>query len=112
MENEIEVRHYVDASGKDVFGEWLGGLADLRARAKIAARVARLGTGNFGDYKSLGRGLCELRIDWGSGYRVYYSRVGAYCILLLCGGDKRKQVSDIERSFNYLTDYKSRAEKR
>jgi putative addiction module killer protein len=68
MKTEIEVRHYVNPSGKDVFGEWLGSLVDLRARAKIAVRIARLATGNLGDFKSLGRGLYELRIAWGPGY--------------------------------------------
>jgi putative addiction module killer protein len=108
MENEIEIRHYVTGSGKDVFDDWLSSLADPRAQAKIAVRTNRLAAGNFGDSKSLRQGLCELRIDWGPGYRVYYAMIGPVCVLLLCGGDKRKQSSDIERALGYLSDYKER----
>jgi putative addiction module killer protein len=105
----IEILHYVDRSGKDVFDHWLSQLADARAQAKIAVRINRLAAGNFGDCKSLRHGLFELRIDWGPGYRVYYAMLGTVCVLLLCGGDKRKQSSDIERAFEYLKDYKERS---
>jgi putative addiction module killer protein len=108
MENEIEIRHYVTRAGEDVFGDWLLRLSDPQARDRIAARVDRLANGNFGDSKRLRSGLCELRIDWGPGYRVYYARFGAVCVLLLCGGDKRKQSSDIERALINLTDFKQR----
>jgi putative addiction module killer protein len=54
--------------------------------------------------------VCELRIDWGPGYRVYYAMRGRVCVLLLCGGDKRKQSSDIDRALEYLKDYKERSE--
>jgi putative addiction module killer protein len=108
MNNAIEVRHYVTRAGKDVFDGWLSQLADPRAQAKVAARINRLTAGNFGDSKLLGRGLCELRIDWGPGYRVYYAMVGKVCVLLLCGGDKRKQSSDIDRARDLLRDYKER----
>ncbi len=108
MENIIEVRHYVSRAGKDVFDNWLTELADARAQAKIANRINRLAAGNFGDCKSLRQGLHELRIDWGPGYRVYYAMLGRVCVLLLCGGDKRKQSSDIERASQYLKDYKER----
>jgi putative addiction module killer protein len=79
----VEVRHYITRGGVDVFAEWLAGLADDHARAKIAIRIDRLSTGNFGDRKSLGGGLNELRIDMGPGYRVYYAIVGRTCVLLL-----------------------------
>jgi putative addiction module killer protein/probable addiction module antidote protein len=98
MENAIEIRHYVSRAGKDVFDDWLTGLADARTQAKIAGRINRLAAGNFGDCKSLRQGLYELRIDWGPGYRVYYAVLGKVCVLLLCGGDKRKQSRDIERA--------------
>ena len=71
-------------------------------------RINRLAAGNFGDCKPLRRGLCELRMDSGPGYRVYYAMVGRECVLLLCGGDKRKQSSDVERALEYLRDYKER----
>lgn len=105
----LEVRHFVNRSGKDVFDDWLSQLADVRAQAKIAARINRLAAGNFGDSKPLREGVCELRIDWGPGYRVYYARQGRVCVLLLCGGDKRKQSSDIDRALEFLKDYKERA---
>jgi putative addiction module killer protein len=103
-----EIRRYLIASGKDVFGAWMSGLRDNRTKAKILARIDRLGLGNFGDCKALGNGLFELRIDWGPGYRVYYALPGRACVLLLCGGDKRKQASDIRRALQYLKDYRER----
>jgi putative addiction module killer protein len=105
----IEIRHYISRSGKDVFDHWLSELADARAQAKIAVRIDRLSAGNFGDCKTLGQGLCELRIDWGPGYRVYYAMLGKACLLLLCGGDKRTQSSDIDRALRYLKDYRERS---
>lgn len=108
MNADIEIRHYVTRAGKNVFGDWLRRLSDLQARDRIAARIDRLAAGNFGDSKRLGQGLSELRIDWGPGYRVYYAVVGATCVLLLCGGDKRKQSADIKRALAFLQDYKER----
>jgi putative addiction module killer protein len=72
----MELRRYLTASGRDVFGEWLSRLRDARTRAKIVARIDRLSAGNFGDAKALRDGLFELRIDWGPGYRVYYATGG------------------------------------
>ena len=105
MENIIEIRRYLTRNGRDVFENWLSKLRDSRAQAKIIARIGRLALGNFGDCKRLREGLCELRIDWGPGYRVYYAPIGNTCVLLLCGGDKRKQSTDIERELLYLKDY-------
>jgi putative addiction module killer protein len=105
----IEVRHYVNLAGKDLFDDWLTQLADARAQAKIAIRINRIAAGNFGDCKSLGQGLYELRIDWGPGYRIYYAMIDRERVLLLCGGDKRKQASDIDRALQYLDDYKERS---
>jgi putative addiction module killer protein len=104
----MEVRRYVTESGKDVFGEWLAGLKDARARAKVAVRVARLAAENFGDCKPLQGGVWEMRVDWGPGYRVYYALVGQSCVLLLSGGDKRRQAADIKRAVGYWNDYKHR----
>ncbi len=104
----MELRRYLTASGRDVFGEWLAGLRDARTKAKIVARIDRLSAGNYGDCKALRGGLFELRIKWGPGYRVYYALVGRTCVLLLCGGDKRKQSSDIKRALEYLKDYRER----
>ena len=93
-----------------MIGEWLTRVED-HARARIAVRLDRLSLGNFGDCKSVGGGVFELRIDWGPGYRLYYTMVGKTCVLLLCGGDKRKQGSDIKRAIEYLEDYKQRTRK-
>jgi putative addiction module killer protein len=73
----IEIRRYLTVAGQDVFGEWLSELKDVKARARIAMRIDRLANGNFGDAKSIGGGLRELRIDWGPGYRVYYGMAGS-----------------------------------
>jgi len=79
-----------------------------RARARINVRIARLAMGNFGDCKSLGKGLFELRIDYGPGYRVYFARIGPDIVLLLCGGDKRRQSADVDRATAFLDNYKKR----
>lgn len=70
MRDAVEIRHYLNRAGKDVFDDWLSRLADPRAQAKVAVRVNRVAAGNFGDCKPLGHGLWELRIDWRPGYRV------------------------------------------
>jgi putative addiction module killer protein len=79
----------------DEFRAWLHRLRDERAKARIAARVRRMVSGNPGDTKSLGGGLMEMRIDYGPGYRIYFARRGTLVVLLLCGGDKRTQQRDI-----------------
>jgi putative addiction module killer protein len=104
----IEIRRYMTRAGRIVFSEWFAELADRNARARVADRIDRVEEGNFGDCKSLGEGLFELRIKYGPGYRVYYGMIGRTCILLLCGGDKRKQPADIERARRYWQDYRER----
>ncbi|HZK82889.1 MAG TPA: type II toxin-antitoxin system RelE/ParE family toxin [Humisphaera sp.] len=104
----IEVRRFVTDSGADVVGQWLADLNDERARARINARIARMAAGNFGDCKSLGAGLFELRIDYGPGYRVYFARIGPTIVLLLCGGDKRRQSADIAQAMKFLGNYHKR----
>lgn len=102
----IEILRYLDSSGRDVFGEWLSTISDKRTRAKILARIDRVGLGNFGDSKSLVGGVWELRIDWGPGYRVYFGRRGSMVVVLLGGGDKRSQAADIRRATESWMDYK------
>ena len=77
------------------FEAWLAALRDGRAKARIAVRLRRLALGNAGDAKSVGEGVSEMRIDYGPGYRVYYRKIGAQIVLLLCGGDKSSQAADI-----------------
>lgn len=80
------------------FIDWLTKLGDVQARARIAKRIDRLAQGNFGDAKSLGGGVSELRFAFGPGYRVYYAMRGRLVVILLCGGDKGSQQRDIERA--------------
>jgi putative addiction module killer protein len=108
----MEVLHFVNESGCDMVRQWLDELHDARAAARIVMRMDRLANGNFGDCKPLRDGVWELRIDYGPGYRVYYAMEGRTCVLLLCGGDKRKQVSDIERAIGYWNNYKRRTKER
>lgn len=77
------------------FSDWLRGLRDGTARARIAARVQRLALGNPGDVRPVGGGVSELRVHHGPGYRVYFARHGAALVVLLCGGDKSSQDRDI-----------------
>lgn len=80
------------------FSVWLRRLKDANAAARIVARVRRLEKGNPGDSKSVGKGVLEMRIDYGPGYRIYYSHRGAQIVILLCGGDKRTQQQDIKQA--------------
>jgi putative addiction module killer protein len=80
----------------EIFVKWLDGLRDIQARARILARIERLATGNPGDVKPVGEGVSELRIDYGPGYRVYFSKRGPSVVILLAGGDKRTQASDVK----------------
>jgi putative addiction module killer protein len=77
------------------FSDWLAGLRDRRAAARIAIRIDRLAAGNPGDVRPVGEGVSEMRIDYGPGYRVYFLRRSQRAIVLLCGGDKRTQDKDI-----------------
>jgi putative addiction module killer protein len=88
----------VDVLQHSVFSEWLSALRDAKAKARIAIRIERLKSGNPGDCKSVGGGVHELRIDYGPGYRVYFTRRGNTIVVLLCGGDKSTQARDIDRA--------------
>lgn len=80
------------------FSKWLDGLRDVHARARVQVRIERLAGGNAGDVKPVGEGVSELRIDYGPGYRVYFTKRGEVVIVLLAGGDKRTQDADVERA--------------
>lgn len=100
-----EIVFYITESGTRPCKEWLGELKDVVGRQIIHARITRLGEGNPGHYRFLGGGLFELKIDFGPGYRVYYTKDQETLIILLCGGDKTHQNRDIDRAREYLTDY-------
>lgn len=104
----FEIRRYRDARGAEPFTEWLTGLRDRSAKARVLARLERLETGNFGDAKVLRDGVSEMRIDWGPGYRVYFGRDGRTIVVLLCGGDKRRQDVDIEKAVDLWREYVNR----
>lgn len=86
------------------FHRWLSSLRDRRASAKINDRLLRAADGNFGDVKSASGGISEMRIDYGPGYRVYFIRREQQLVILLCGGDKRTQTSDIARAKQLKAD--------
>ena len=106
--DEIEIELYETATGKRPFEIWIKEIKEIHTRAKILTRLDRLKIGNFGDCKTLQEGVCELRIHYGPGIRIYYGKIGNKVILLLCGGDKGSQDRDIEKAREYLKDYQSR----
>jgi putative addiction module killer protein len=85
--------------------DWISRLKDITARTRITMRVDRLEEGNPGDSRSVGSGIVELKINFGPGYRVYYTQIGDTLILLLCGGDKSTQSKDIARAKLLLAQY-------
>jgi len=88
----------VNVKETDVFKKWIKALKDKTARTIINARIWRLSHGNKGNTESVGDGITELRIDYGPGYRVYYTQVKKQLVILLCGGDKSSQSRDIKRA--------------
>ena len=82
----------------DKFEKWLRSIVDIRSRRKITLRIQRLKLGNFGDYKSVGKEIYELRINFGPGYRVYFAKKQELFVILLVGGDKSSQSKDITQS--------------
>jgi putative addiction module killer protein len=102
----FEIRRYRTEAGSEPFSEWLETLSDRRAKELILVRLDRLEAGVFGDVEYLRDGVSELRIDWGPGYRVYFGRDSRTIVVLLCGGDKRKQNSDIKRAIKLWQEYR------
>jgi len=92
---KYNLKEYIRENGKIPFREWLLSLEKAQ-KARIQARLLRIQTGNLGDYKSVGNGVCELRFHFDSGLRVYFGIDGRELILLLLGGDKRAQQKDIK----------------
>jgi len=103
-----EIEYYRTEKGAAPFREWLVTLGDVTGRAKIRVRLDRARLGNLGDHKNLGEGLYELRIDYGPGYRVYYTLEKNRLILLLVGGDKESQRRDIAKAAGYLQNHRRR----
>jgi len=103
-----EIDYYKTPEGKAPFKEWLEALRDVNGRAKIRVRLDRARMGNLGDNKPVDEGVCELRIDYGPGYRVYFAIEGNRIVLLLIGGDKSTQKRDIVQAITYLQDHRRR----
>lgn len=100
----------MQASGKKPFEEWLENLKDSISRARIRARIDQVAIGNFGDSKTVGNGVSELRFSFGPGFRIYYAIDGEALVLLLAGGDKSSQEDDITRAKKYWNNYKERSD--
>ena len=100
----IRVVHYVTPEGIDPFDRWLR-RQNTEVRARVQTRIDRIEIGNFGDHHSVGHGVSELRLDFGPGYRVYYGRDGSDLVVLLGGGDQRRQRRDIQQAQAYWSDY-------
>ena len=101
-----EILNYINTAGDNLFADWLDDLKDIKGRAILRKRLDRVEEGNFGDHRSVGGGVSELRIDYGPGYRIYFGEDGPVIILLLCGGDKRTQKKDIQKAQQYWEDYR------
>jgi putative addiction module killer protein len=99
---------YVTTEDYCPFEVWLNTLRDRQARVRIKKRLDRVELGNLGDFKPVGEGVMELRVDYGPGYRVYFAQSGTTVILLLCGGDKTTQDQDILKAKQYWTDFQKR----
>lgn len=101
-------RYLTAVGGRDPFGEWLDHLRDNCAKVAVLRRINRISQGNLGDHRFCRDGVWEIRVDTGTGYRVYYGKSGQQIVLLLCGGDKRTQTADIERAVHYWRDWQRR----
>ena len=86
----------IEVRKTEVYTNWLDSLRDVRARARVLVRVERLAAGNPGDVRPVGEGVSELRIEYGPGYRVYFTKQGGMIVVLLAGGDKRTQSQDVK----------------
>lgn len=102
-----EIERYVTADGQIPFDNWFDSIRVSKTQTIISKRLDRVRMGNLGDYRSVGGGVFELRIDYDPGYRIYFGKVGTTIVLLLCGGDKSTQIKDIRQAQEYWRDYRS-----
>ena len=101
------IQKYITPEGRCPFDDWRFQLHDRKARAIIDARLLRVMQGNLGDWKFVGDGVRELRIDFGPGYRLYFAEDGKTLIILLSGGSKSTQAKDIKAAQNHWSEYRS-----
>lgn len=102
---EKQIIVYADNAGIEPFSEWMNNLRDAMGRKRIFTRIDRLAHGNYGDCESVGEGVKELRMFFGSGYRVYFGEQGSKLVVLLSGGDKSTQTQDIKQAKLYWKEY-------
>ena len=106
----MQVLHYLDPRGRDVYQDWLDRLRDITGRVAIQRRIDCIAdTENLGNHSFCREGVWELKIDVGPGYRVYYVEIRKTVVLLLRGGNKRTQDRDITQAVNYWKDYQKRS---
>lgn len=108
MKTLYTLKVYESKSGKLPFHDWLIALSDEKTRQIIRARLGRMELGNFGHCEPVGTGISELKIDFGPGYRIYFTLTGKTIVLLLCAGNKKTQSKDIKKAKEYFQDYKMR----
>ena len=104
MSPSIELRRYSTADGRVPFSEWIADLDDSTAK-RVLLYIDRMELGHFGNSRSVGNGVLELKMNFGPGYRLYYIRDGHMVVVLLCGGLKRTQQADIGKAHAYANDY-------
>ncbi|MCK4946591.1 MAG: type II toxin-antitoxin system RelE/ParE family toxin [Alphaproteobacteria bacterium] len=97
---------FTDEKGKEPFNYWLNNLRDLKGKRRIAARILRLESGLYGDCEPVGEGVLELRMFFGSGYRVYFGEDKKNIVVLLFGGNKSTQKKDVKTAKEYWKEYK------
>jgi putative addiction module killer protein len=103
-----EIQNYTTEDGREPFSEWINELRDMQARVKIEKRLNQVAQGNLGNYRSVGEGVCEFKINFGPGYRIYFGQMGSIIIIILCGGDKSSQEQDILKAREFWKDYERR----
>jgi putative addiction module killer protein len=105
--DRVHVLEYVDLNGRSPFAEWFADL-NAEAAAKVAVGLTRLSQGNSSNVKGVGAGICEYRLDFGPGYRIYFGKDGERLVILLGGGVKKRQQRDIADAIGRWQDYKKR----
>ncbi len=106
--NQRILRNYRTPAGKLPFVEWLKNIKDPTTRHRIRRRLDKLELGHYGDYRPLGDGICELKLDFGPGYRIYFAEKDDVIVILLCGGDKSSQEKDIKTAKMYWLELSER----
>lgn len=102
---EYVIKHYKKDNNSSPFEEWINHLKDCKNQIRILLAIERMALGNFNNCKSLGDGICELKLYFGSGYRVYFGIYNNQIIILLCGGDKSSQSKDVALAKKYWNTY-------